>query len=102
MRGDRKLGLKTFPLCYGARKAAILAVAFLVAAMVVSPIPYVLGILSGWYLKLVIVAIAVFIWTSVEILRSQKLRVARRASLACKAGMGLGLIAFLVGMPGPI
>ena len=97
MRGDRKLGFKTFPLRYGAGKAAVLAIGFIGAAIALSPLPYTLGIFGWHYLAFVAVSIAAFIAAAGTIARSRKPRAAGRASLACKIGMGLGLLAFLVG-----
>ncbi|MDI6642803.1 MAG: geranylgeranylglycerol-phosphate geranylgeranyltransferase [Candidatus Hodarchaeaceae archaeon] len=98
MRGDRKLGFKTLPLMHGAGKAAALAVGFMGAAIALSPLPYLLGIFGPQYLALVAASIAAFIAAAGLIARSQEPKAAGRASLACKIGMGLGLLAFLVGV----
>lgn len=95
MRGDKKLGFKTFPLRHGTGKAAVLAIGFIGAAIVLSPLPYMLG----WgYLAFVSLSIVVFIAAAAIIARSRRPEAARRASLACKIGMGLGLLAFLAGV----
>ncbi len=98
MRGDKKLGFRTFPLCYGAGKAAALAIGFIGAAVAISPLPYVLGIFGWPYLAVVASSVAVFIVAAVVIVRSRKPEAAGRASLACKMAMGLGLLAFLAGV----
>jgi hypothetical protein len=49
------------------------------------------------YLTPVTVAVAFFIASAVVIMGDQKLWAAKRSSLGCKIGMGLGLLAFLVG-----
>jgi 4-hydroxybenzoate polyprenyltransferase len=67
------------------------------AAIAISPIPYFLGIFGQWYLMLVAVSIAAFIDAAVIIARGRDVKSAGQASLACKAGMALGLLAFLVG-----
>lgn len=97
MRGDRKIGLKTFPLRHGTRAAASLAIAFVAAALTLSPMPYVLGLFGSAYIVLVSISALAFISASVTIVRSQKSRSAGRASLLCKVAMGFGLLAFLVG-----
>jgi geranylgeranylglycerol-phosphate geranylgeranyltransferase len=97
MKGDRKLGFKTFPLRHGADKAAVLAVVFIGAAIVISPLPYLLGIFGRQYLAIVIVSIAAFLAAAGMIAQSQGAKAATKASLACKVGMGLGLVAFMVG-----
>jgi geranylgeranylglycerol-phosphate geranylgeranyltransferase len=98
MRGDRKLGLRTFPLRYGAGKAAVLAIGFIGAAIAISPLPYVLEAFGWAYLVLVVPSIVVFIAAAAIIVQSRKPEAAGRASLACKIAMGLGLLAFLAGV----
>ena len=98
MRGDRKLGFRTFPLRHGAGKAAALAIGFIGAAIAISPLPYVLDIFGWAYLALVVPSIAAFIAAAAIIVRSRNPKAAGRASLACKIGMGLGLLAFLAGV----
>ena len=97
MRGDRKLRYKTFPLRHGAGKAAALAVVFIGAAIVISPLPYLFGIFGWQYLTLVSFSIAVFLVGAGTIARSRDPNAAKKASFMCKVGMGLGLIAFTVG-----
>lgn len=98
MRGDRKLGFKTFPLRHGAGKATVLAIGFICAAIVLSPLPYLLRIFGLQYLAVVAISIVAFIAAAGMIARSRTPKSAARASLASKVGMGLGLIAFLVGV----
>ncbi len=97
MRGDQKLGFRTFPLRYGAGKAAALAIGFIAAAIAISPLPYVLELFGWAYLALVVPSIVAFIAAAAIIVRSRKPKAAGRASLACKMAMGLGLLAFLAG-----
>ncbi|MFH1821314.1 MAG: geranylgeranylglycerol-phosphate geranylgeranyltransferase [Methanobacteriota archaeon] len=97
MQGDQKLGLRTFPLTHGAGKAAVVSAIFIAAAIVLSPLPYLLGIFGWYYLATVAISIAAFIAAVMIIAYSQERMAAKRASLACKVGMGLGLLAFLLG-----
>jgi len=100
MRGDRKIGLKTFPLHHGPRAAAALAIVFIAAAIALSPLPYLLKLFGEVYLALVMISVLIFIGAAVIVAGSQKPRAVGLASLACKVGMGIGLIAFLVGAIG--
>ncbi len=97
MRGDRKIGLKTFPLRHGPRATAALAIVFIAAAIALSPLPYLLKLFGEVYLALVMISALIFIWAAAIVAGSQKPKAAGRASLACKVGMGIGLIAFLAG-----
>jgi len=97
MRGDRASGLSTFPVRYGARKAAALAAAFIAAAIVLAPLPRILDIFGPVYLWVVTASIIAFVWSAALILKSQKPKAAGSASLGCKIAMGLGMLAFLAG-----
>jgi len=98
MPGDREMGLRTLPLTHGARVATWLAVPFIAAAIALSPLPWWLDLLSGAYLALVLVAVACFAVGAILIAKEPGIRSASRASLACKLGMGFGLLAFLAGV----
>jgi geranylgeranylglycerol-phosphate geranylgeranyltransferase len=97
MNGDSKIGLKTFPLSHGPRAAAALAIVFIVAAIALSPVPYLLDLFGRFYLTPVMISVLIFVGAAIIVARDQSPEVAGRASLACKVGMGIGLVAFLVG-----
>lgn len=97
MRGDRKSGLRTFPLLYGPKAAVILGTSFIAAAIVLSPLPFLLGLFGKTYLMLVIISAVLFVAACAIVARSQRPRAASEAALICKIGMGFGLLAFLVG-----
>jgi geranylgeranylglycerol-phosphate geranylgeranyltransferase len=97
IKGDQKLGLGTFPIRHGAEKAAVLAVGFIFAAIAISPLPYLLGSFRWQYLALVMVSIVAFLIAAMIIAQSWEPKAAAKASLACKLGMALGLLAFIVG-----
>jgi len=98
MPGDRKLRVQTFPLTHGEKKAAIVAVAFILGAVVLSPIPYIQGIFGQAYLIPLLLSIGSFLTACGLILWKQNPMVGGWASLACKIGMGFGLVAFLAGV----
>ncbi len=94
--GDRSMGAMTLPIRYGSplsRKAAAL---FMLVAVAVSPIPFLISALGFTYLGVVVVAdlvllvAATYAWTS-----------AARSALLMKYGMALVLVAYLVGSVTP-
>jgi geranylgeranylglycerol-phosphate geranylgeranyltransferase len=97
MKGDQKLGLRTFPIRHGAGKAVVLAVSFIFAAIAISPLPYLLGNFGWQYLVVVTISIAAFLIAAMVISQSWKQEAAAKASFTCKVGMALGLLAFIVG-----
>ena len=54
IEGDRKEGLETLPIAVGERYALAVAAAFVVSALVVSPLPYLLGTFDAVYLLLLV------------------------------------------------
>lgn len=97
VKGDKKSGSKSFPLGFGKKKAAILAIIFTTLAILMTPIPYQLGLFGKIYLLPVAISVAAFILGMMKIGRDQKKESASRASFFYKIAMGLGLIAFLAG-----
>lgn len=97
MEGDKKCGLKTFPIVRGRKKAALLAVIFTLAAIVLSPVPYVNRIFGDYYFYPLVVSVVAFSAGATKIAIDQSKNGAKKASLAHKVGMGLGLLAFVAG-----
>ena len=59
--GDREEGLRTLPIVLGRRRALVVAAAFVVAAVVASPAPYLLGTFGLPYLVVLAPALAVML-----------------------------------------
>lgn len=89
MKGD--LSRDTFPMRVGIKKARISVGTFLVAGVIVSPYPYIRGLLSIPYLVVVLLADTIFIY-SIFLLKD-----AEKAQKLIKVGMIVALAAFLVG-----
>jgi geranylgeranylglycerol-phosphate geranylgeranyltransferase len=83
---------RTWPMRVGIPAARRGAAAWLVVAVLVSPLPWWLGMLSPGYLPMVLVADAVFVWTIVVLFTK-----AKGAARCAKLAMVLVLAAFLIG-----
>lgn len=92
LEGDKKF-IKTLPMTIGVESSAALASAFICAAVLISPLPYLLGILSVNYIKTVALADVVFVYVALKL----KDMAAGGAQRLVKVGMLLGLAAFLAG-----
>jgi geranylgeranylglycerol-phosphate geranylgeranyltransferase len=79
------------------RKSVFAATASLALAVLLSPLPYVLGILSYLYIYIVIVADAFFIYSAFLIVTGKNRKMYARISKMIKIGMFLGLLAFILG-----
>jgi len=89
LKGD--INRNTFPMRVGPKKAEMVASAFVIGGVILSPFPYILNLLSIYYLLVVIVADAIFIY-SLLLLKSPK-----RSQRFIKLAMVVALIAFLTG-----
>lgn len=88
--GDRKAGMKTFVIVYGEKKAWLYGRSYIFAAVFMSPVPFLNGLMGTPYLFVVAVADAIFVWSAVT-------RSARRNQQLTKVAILAGLLAFLAG-----
>ncbi|WP_456475585.1 UbiA family prenyltransferase [Candidatus Pyrohabitans sp.] len=93
LRGD--LGeCRTLPVRIGVEKSAYIAAAFLLAAVILSPLPYLMNILGILYLPLVGIADAVFLYSLLVLLKSGE---AAKSARYIKVAMFIALLSFLAG-----
>jgi len=83
---------QTLPMRVGERDAGIVASGFFLSAVALSPIPYVLDLLSIWYVPAVAVADAIFIYCALVHFANPS-----RGQMIAKVAMLVALIAFLLG-----
>jgi geranylgeranylglycerol-phosphate geranylgeranyltransferase len=91
IEGDRG-SRRTLPMRIGPRRAGVAASASFVSAVVLSPLPYVLDLLSLWYIPVVLAADAIFIYCALILFRNPE-----RGQKIAKLAMMVSLIAFLIG-----
>ncbi len=92
VKGDKKRGIKTIPMLIGNSNSALLAATFTFSSVLLSPLPYFIGIFSEVYLIALIPCIISFIYASfISIFSPEK------ANMWMKIAMLLGLFAFFVG-----
>jgi geranylgeranylglycerol-phosphate geranylgeranyltransferase len=95
VEGDKQKGIKTLAVMKGERKAAIVASLLVLTAVGLSPVPYLSGIASAYYLITVAITDLLFIY-SVIIIRAQDKGSALKSKKIMLLAMALGLLAFLV------
>lgn len=93
MEGDRKEGAVTLPIRVGERPAAYIASAVGVLAVVLSPLPYVMGLFNQYYLFAVGIAGLIFLYAVILILKKKP----SASSKYFKVAMFFALIAFIMG-----
>jgi geranylgeranylglycerol-phosphate geranylgeranyltransferase len=91
LKGDRG-ARTTLPMRLGARNAGILASLSLIGAVALSPAPYLLSLLSIWYIPFVVLADGIFIYCSLIHFEDPE-----RGQKVIKLAMLIALVAFLFG-----
>ncbi len=97
VEGDRSRNLRTVALGRGERAAAKLGASFVIAAVLLSPLPYLLGVLGWAYLPVVLAADVGFVLSSISVIRDPSPRNARRVKNHYLLWMLVALLAFLLG-----
>lgn len=92
LEGDREEGLRTLPIAIGERPALWVATALLVAAVLASPLPYVLEEFGAIYLAAVLPANAIMLYAAYESFADPTAGQSR-----LKYGMFLAAVAFVLG-----
>jgi geranylgeranylglycerol-phosphate geranylgeranyltransferase len=92
VEGDRAEGLRTLPIAIGPRRALWLGTAALVAAVIASPWPFLVGGFGVAYLAVVVPADAIMLYAAYESFTDPT-----TGQTHLKYGMFLAAVAFLVG-----
>ena len=97
VEGDKSQNIGTIAVRYGEKTAAVVSSVFLVLAVLLTPLPWVWGLVSQWYLPFVILTDAGLFWSCVSLLRDYSRRNARRVKNLILLWFVTGLLAFVSG-----
>ena len=97
MEGDKAEGAKTLPILYGEKLTATLAVILIIVDCALCPILYYNHIFSFYYLIVIAIAVILFIYSAILIIRNQDRTTAAKASKNLKIGMLIAFVAFIFG-----
>jgi len=97
VEGDSLRGVKSVARIMGLRFAARLGASLYMAAVAVSPLPYILGLVSWIYIPIVAAADTGFTYSAYSILRDHSGENALKVKSMTLIWMLLGLIAFIAG-----
>jgi len=95
--GDKLENVKTLAVRYGERSAAVVAAVFYVAAVVLTPIPWFLGLVSVWFVPFVLATDVGLAACSVLLLRDHSREKARKIKNTVLLLFVLGLLAYVFG-----
>ncbi len=97
IEGDREAGVRSLPIVWGAKRSAIVAATFYLAAVALSPLPLIWGDVNPLaYTPLVIVVDVILVWESIGIVLDPSRERALKSKKRVLLGMLIGLIAFLI------
>jgi geranylgeranylglycerol-phosphate geranylgeranyltransferase len=100
VQGDRLQSVKTLAVRYGEKAAAVSAVFFYLSAVALSPIPWLIGLVSVWFIPFVVVTDSGLVTCSFVLLRNYSRENARRIKNNVLLFFIFGLLAFVAGAYG--
>jgi len=98
VKGDAAEGVKTLAVRYGERDAAVTAVIFYFLAVALTPIPWLLGLVSFWFIPVVILTDVGFVVSSALLLKDHTRENARKIKKIVLVWFVTGLLAFVLGV----
>lgn len=97
VRGDRAENVKTLAVRFGEKTAAISATIFYILAALLSPIAWLLNLVSFWFIPLVIVTDFGLVASSLMLLKDYSRKNAKKVKNTVLLWLFVGLLAFIVG-----
>ncbi|MGA3191187.1 MAG: geranylgeranylglycerol-phosphate geranylgeranyltransferase [Candidatus Bathyarchaeia archaeon] len=97
VQGDRTQNVKTLAVRYGEKNAAVAAALFYLSAVGLSPTPWLLGIVSFWYIPLVAVTDIGLTASSLMLLKNYSRENSRKIKNTVLLWFIFGLLAFIIG-----
>ena len=97
MEGDKAEGAKTLPILYGKKITAILAFILIIIDCALCPLLYYFSIFGFYYLIVIAVAVLLFLYSAILIIKNQDRQTAAKVSKYLKMGMLIAFVSFIFG-----
>ena len=97
IEGDSAEGARTLPILIGEKIPAMLAVCLIIIDCVLCPLLYYYHIFGIYYLFVIAIAVILFLYSAISILKSQDRETAHKSSKYLKIGMLIAFVAFIFG-----
>jgi len=97
VEGDRSHNIKTIAVTYGERTAAAASTVFSLLAVCLSPLPWLWGLVSDWFLPPVLLTDIGMLVSSILLLRNYSRKNAKRTKNLSLIWFTTGLVAFILG-----
>lgn len=98
VKGDKTQNVKTLAVHFGEKNAAFVATIFFVLAVMLSPVPWLLNLVSSWFIPLVVITDFGLAVSSSMLLKDYSRENARRVKKTVLLWFIFGLLAFVVGV----
>ena len=98
VKGDRAEGVKTVAVRYGEKNAAVVAALFYVSAVSLTSVPWILSLVSFWFIPLVLVTDIGLVASSALLLRDYSRESARKIKKLVLLWFVIGLVAYVFGV----
>ncbi len=97
VEGDKKEGANTFPIKYGKKPSAILAFILIIITCALCPILYLNHIFSIYYLIIIMIAVILFLYSAILLLKNQTPENCHKVAKYLKIGMLIAFVSFVFG-----
>lgn len=97
VKGDKTANVKTLAVRYGEKKAATAAASFYVSAILLSPLPWLMDLVSFWFIPLVLITDIGLAVSSFILLKDYSRESARKIKKNVLLWLIIGLLAFMIG-----
>ncbi|MBS7609781.1 geranylgeranylglycerol-phosphate geranylgeranyltransferase [Candidatus Bathyarchaeota archaeon] len=97
VEGDRIRNIRTLAVCYGERRAAMVASVLYISSVLLSPIPWILGLVSFPFIPMVTMADLGLLASSTLLLKDFSKEMAKKVKNLALLSFMAGLLAFLFG-----
>ena len=97
IEGDKAEGAKTLPILIGKKIPAVIATILILVDCALCPVLYLNHIFGIYYLIVIAIAVILFIYSGILIMKSQDRQTAAKASKYLKIGMLIAFISFVFG-----
>jgi len=98
VQGDKMQSIETLAVLYGEKTAAVIAASFYFSAVLLSPIPWLLGLVSFWFIPFVAITDVGLAASSFALLKDYSKGNARKVKNSVLLWFVFGLLAFILGV----
>lgn len=97
IEGDKAEDAKTFPILYGTKASAIITFILIIIDCILCPLLYFQHVFNILYLIIIAIAVILFVYSGILILKNQDTKTAAKASKFLKIGMLIAFVSFAIG-----